>query len=97
VSTRNKYAKAADILAGRGLIPATNFSLVDEWDKSHGWDDIDAREYELEERDSVSSGGPWPLKSHVSSGMVSDFYNLQLLPVLDSSLTPCRISFTTEI
>jgi hypothetical protein len=70
VSTRNKYAKAADILAGKGLVPAANFSFVDEWNKSHDWDDIDTTEQKLSERDGVPSSGSWPLKSHMNGGMV---------------------------
>jgi hypothetical protein len=70
VSARNKYAKAADILAGKGLVPAANFSFVDEWDKSHDWDEIDTTDNQLEERDGTSSSASWPLQSHMSGGMV---------------------------
>jgi hypothetical protein len=70
VATRNKYAKAADILAGKGLVPAANFSFVDEWDKSHDWDDIGTTENKLSERDGIGASGSWPLRSYMNGGMV---------------------------
>jgi hypothetical protein len=65
---RNKYARAADILAGKDLNPVRNFSMVDEWTRDHPWDEPLSSGYQR--RDDSTAKGRWPLSTYMNGTMV---------------------------